>query len=111
MAVFLLLLVAFGVATTKSANFQTYLIHQYLNSLAKKLKTTISVESVKVSFFSGVTLQKLYVEDLHQDTLAFINHLNVDLSEFSFQEKRIVVDEVNIDEAYFNLKKYKQDST
>ena len=111
MAVFLLLLVAFGVATIKSSGFQSYLIQKYLSSLAKKLKTTISVESVSVSFFKGVTLNNLYVEDLHHDTLAYIHYLNVDVSEFSLTDKRIFLDEVILDDTYFNLKKYKQDST
>jgi len=109
--VFLLLLATFGVLTTKSSGFQTYLIQQYLKSLAKKLNTTITVESVGVSFFTGVTLHDLYVEDLHNDTLAYIHSLNVDVKEFSIKEKKIIVDEVNLEDAFFNLRKYKQDTT
>ncbi|MCB0409104.1 MAG: hypothetical protein KDD29_02730, partial [Flavobacteriales bacterium] len=111
LAVILLLLVSLGISVTKSTGFQTYLIQQYLKSLAKKLHTTITIESVKVSFFNGVTLNKLYVEDLHQDTLAFINELNVGVKQFSFKEKKIIVDDVNLKDVYFNLKKYKQDTT
>ncbi len=111
MAVILLLLVSLGISVTKSTGFQTYLIQQYLKSLAKKLHSTITIESVKVSFFNGVTLNKLYVEDLHQDTLAFINELNVGVKQFSFKEKKIIVDDVNLKDVYFNLKKYKQDTT
>lgn len=100
-----------GISTTKSSGFQTYLIQQYLKSLAKKLNTHISVGKVSVSFFQGVTLENLYVEDLHQDTLAFIHKLNLDLKKFSLKEKKIIVDEVNIDDVYFNLRKYQQDTT
>lgn len=53
----------------------------------------------------------MYVEDLHQDTLAYINYLNVDISQFSLKDKRIFLDEVILEDTYFNLKKYKEDTT
>ena len=111
LVVFILLIAAFGVLTTKSSGFQTYLIQQYLKSLAKKLNTTITVESVNVSFFTGVTLENLYVEDLHQDTLVFIHHLNVEVKEFSIQKKKVMIEDVNLENTFFNLRKYEQDTT
>lgn len=104
-----MLFIAFGVATTKSSRLQTIIVNTILSSLSKNLQTTISVSKVDVSFFDGVTLNNLYIEDLHKDTLAFISSLNIDISKFSFQQKSIVIDEVNIDEPYFNLRKYKED--
>lgn len=107
----LLLLIVFGVATTKSSRFQTYLISYYLESLAEKLNTEISVEKIDVSFFTGVTLNKLFVRDLHQDTLAYIDELNVDIKTFSIGDKKIIIDDVVLNNAYINIIKYKEDST
>lgn len=106
----LLLLIVFGVATTKSSKFQTYLITYYLESLSKQLNTEISVDKIDVSFFTGVTLNKLFVRDLNKDTLAYINELNVDIKTFSIRDKKIIIDDINITDAYFNVRKYKQDT-
>lgn len=107
----LLLLIVFGVATTKSSRFQTYLITYYLESLAEKLNTEISVEKIDVSFFTGVTLNKLFVRDLHQDTLAYIDELNVDIKTFSLSNKKMIIDDVVLKGAYINIVKHKEDST
>ena len=107
----LLLLIAFVVATTKSSRFQTQLIHFYLEKLSEKLQTEIFVEDVHVNFFTGVTINKLFVMDLHNDTLVYIDELNVDIKTFSIRDKKIIIDDVNLTDAYFNVRKYKQDTT
>ncbi len=90
-----------------SASFQTFLVQQYLKSLSKKLNTHISVETVEASFFNKVRLTNLYVEDLHQDTLAYIKELEVGIDEFALTDKKIILDKVLINECYFNLQKHK----
>ena len=42
---------------------QTAITKNYLNSLAKKLNTTISVGSVDVEFLNDVVIHQLYIED------------------------------------------------
>jgi hypothetical protein len=107
----LLLLLVVGIAVTKSSRFQTYLIQAYLDKLSTDLNTEISVSSIEVNFFTGVTLNQLFVRDLHNDTLVFIDDLNVDIKTLSFRDKKIILDDVNITNAYINVRKYKQDST
>lgn len=106
-----MLLIAFVVVATKNSRIQTQLIHFYLNKLSKDLHTEITVQDVNVNFFTGVTLNKLFVKDLHKDTLLYIDKLNIDIKTFSLGDKIFIIDEVNIDNSYVNLKKYKQDST
>lgn len=89
-----------------SASFQTYLVQQYLKSLSKKLNTHISVETVEASFFNNVRLTNLYVEDLHQDTLAYIRELEVGIDEFALTNKKIILDKVLINDCFFNLQKH-----
>ncbi len=100
----------FGIATTKSYRFQTYLIQNYLEKLSSNLKTNISVKNISIDFFTGVTLNQLYVEDLHHDTLVYIDELNVKIEKFSLTDKKIILDEVGVSNAYFNVKKYTQDT-
>ncbi|MBL4594657.1 MAG: translocation/assembly module TamB [Flavobacteriales bacterium] len=90
-----------------NSSFQTTLVKQYLKSLAKKLDTDISVGSIDVSLFNKLIITDLYVEDLHQDTLLYAKRLVVDIKEFSLKEKKIILDEVELTNAFFNLQKYK----
>ena len=90
---------------------QTLLVKQYLGVLAKKLDTKITVGKVTVSFFNQVTINDLYVEDQHQDTLLFVSHLNVVIDEFSIEKKHVFLEKATFNQMYFNLKKYAGDTT
>ena len=94
-----------------NSSFQTTLVKQYLKNLAKNLNTNITVERIDVELFNTVVLTNLYVEDLHQDTLLFVKKLKVDIEEFSFNEKKILLEKATLNEVYFNLQKYASDST
>ena len=93
-----------------SSSFQTFAVNTYLNSLAKKTKTKITVGSVDVELFKTVSLNNIYVEDLHQDTLLFAENILVDIEEFSIGDKRIKLEQAVVSNTYFNLKKYSTDN-
>jgi len=93
-----------------NSSTQTLIVKQYLNSLAKKLNTKITVGKVDVEFFNKIIINDLYVEDLHQDTLLFVKQLKTTIGEFSLEKKRIYLEKATFDKLYFNLKKYDGDS-
>ena len=104
------MVVGFGSLASYNSSFQTTLVRQYIKSLSKKLGNTITVGNVDVSLFNKLILTDLYVEDLHQDTLLYAKRLIVDIEEFSLKEKKILLSEVELNSAYFNLKKYKNEA-
>ncbi len=106
----LLILTGVGILASYSSSFQTLLVKQYLKSLAKKLNTEIAVKDVKVSLFNTLSLTELYVEDLHHDTLLYIDKIEVDIAAFSYKEKQIILDDVELTNTFFNLKKYKNET-
>jgi len=73
--------------------------------------TKISLGSVDVSFFNALIINDLYIEDLHHDTLLYAAQLSVDIGDFSFQEKKIVLDKIELTNTLFNLKKYKTEKS
>ncbi len=105
--VFLFLIIGIGSLASYNSSFQTTLVKQYLKSLAKKLDTDISVGNVDVSLFNKLIITDLYVEDLHHDTLFYTDRLEVDIKEFSYKEKKIILDEVELTNTFFNLQKHK----
>ena len=106
---FLFIITGILLLASYNNTFQTFLVKQYLKSLAKKLDTEITVGSVKVSLFNNVTINNLYVEDLNHDTLLYVNQLQVDVDEFSFKDKKIILDEVALNNTFFNLQTYKNE--
>jgi hypothetical protein len=109
--VFLTLIVGFGSLASYNSAVQTTLVRQYLKSLAKKLNIDISVGSVDVSLFNNLIMRDLYVGDLHHDTLLYAEKLGVDIKEFSYKEKKIILDEIELTNTFFNLQKHKNENT
>jgi len=108
---FLLILTGVGSLASYNASFQTVLVKTYLSSLSKKLNTTITVGKIDVTLSNNLIINDLYIEDLHQDTLLFASRLSVDIAEFSYKKKRIVLDEIELNNTFFNLQKYKNEQT
>ncbi|MCO6498804.1 MAG: translocation/assembly module TamB [Vicingus serpentipes] len=111
MLVLLLFLAGAVSLTVYHSSSQTLVAQQYLKVLAKKLNTKITVGKVAVNFFNRVTINDLYVEDQHQDTLLFVKELKVVIDEFSIKEKKIFLEKTTLNGMYFNLKKYATDTT
>ncbi len=68
------------------------------------MKTQIHIESVDFTFFKTFILHHVYIEDQTGDTLLFIRHLKVDLNDFSFKQKKIVIDEIALTQPTIKLK-------
>ena len=106
---FLLIIVGFGSLASYNSSFQTTIVRQYIKSLSNKLGNKITVGNIDVSLFNKLILTDLYVEDLHKDTLLYTKRLIVDIDEFYFKNKRIVLGKVSLSNTYFNLKKHKNE--
>lgn len=102
-AAFLMLLVGIISLGFYNASFQTILAKKYLNHLSKELNTSISVDELDVSFFSEIRIKNLYVEDLQQDTLVFIDEIKVNLGIFSWDKKILNISNIQLMKPYFNL--------
>ncbi|PKP49315.1 MAG: hypothetical protein CVT95_03505, partial [Bacteroidetes bacterium HGW-Bacteroidetes-12] len=89
-----------------NASFQTFIVKKYLNYLSKELNTTITVESVDISFLNKITIKNLYVQDLNEDTLANIKEITVNLS-VSLDAKYIGLKNIKLNQPYFNLQHQK----
>ena len=103
------MVVGFGSLASYNSSFQTTIVRQYIKSLSKKLGNKITVGNIDVSLFNKLILTDLYVEDLNEDTLLYTKRLIVDIKEFSFEKKRVVLGDVSLNHTYFNLKKRKNE--
>jgi len=84
---------------------QTFAVNKVNNSLSEKLGNKIHVESVDINFFNNVDLHKIYVEDQAQDTLAYVEELNVSASLIGLLKKELHIKQIALDGAVIHLKK------
>ncbi|MDP2386260.1 MAG: translocation/assembly module TamB domain-containing protein [Bacteroidota bacterium] len=105
----LVLLIAFFIAI-QTSTFQTYLGKKASAWLSEELKTTISIEKVDIDFFSSLVLKGVYVEDLEKDTLLYGSEVICKISDFSYSEYKLDIDEIQLNNIDANLIKYKGES-
>lgn len=101
--VFFIMLI-FGVLLTLfSTSFQTYITSKYLSYLSKQLGVTVKADQVGVSFINSAAIKGLYIEDLKQDTLLYIDEINLSINDLNFGNKLIDINRVELKKAQFNL--------
>ncbi|HZH85885.1 MAG TPA: translocation/assembly module TamB domain-containing protein [Brumimicrobium sp.] len=97
---------AFLIRTSK---FQTYLAHKGTEYLSEMIDSKVSIGKVDIAFIDGVYFDQLYLEDQHQDTLAYIEEFYVNYSLIGALMLNFNIDKVEIKQARFALKRYKDE--
>ncbi len=99
----LLLLTIIMLILIQSSLFQTFLIRRVTNSFSKKLETKIEFDSFYFSPFSGFYFTNLYIEDRSQDTLLYVESLNISSIESDTSWTHIKLGDVTLENAFYNL--------
>jgi hypothetical protein len=104
--ILILIVLAFSIRTT---TFQTYLAKQGSSYLSNKIGADVQINEVSIVFFDRIYLEKLYVEDHHGDTLAYLDELFVNINDFNLSTLEFDVDEFGLSNGTVKLKKYNQE--
>jgi len=91
----------------RSAQVQTRLTQALASVLSDQLATRVEVGGVDVDFPNYLVIEQLYVEDLHTDTLAFIDRLSLGLKGYSITKRHVRLGRVRLEDVSFFLRKYK----
>jgi hypothetical protein len=114
-SVALLLLMALllygGYRAVRSPRVQTYLTQIAAEQLGKALGAKVEVAGVDIGFFNRLILEGLFVEDLHGDTLGYVQRLHIGLRGIDLDKRQLTVDRITVDSIYFHLHRYQSDST
>ncbi|PHS07989.1 MAG: N-acetyl-gamma-glutamyl-phosphate reductase [Kordia sp.] len=88
---------------------QTQLGKKVTKSINKEYNTNINIGKVGINiFFGDVALKDIYIEDHHNDTLAYIGSLNTSILDFKkISEGELLFDAIEVDELNFIIKTYK----
>ncbi len=85
---------------------QSFIASKTASYLSEKLGTEITIERVKVSLFDAVELEQLTLKDQKSDTLIHLNSLSTGAFSFNSKAKTITLNDVVLNEPYFNLTTY-----
>lgn len=87
----------------RTPKVQTFITHKITAQLSDQLGTTVQVKGVDIDFVKKVVLEGIYLEDQQQDTLLYAEKLRIDIGLFALLGKKIVLDEILLENAYANL--------
>lgn len=103
----LVVLIAF-ILSIRLPAVQNYVTAKAIDYVQSKTNSKIELERVYIGFFNSVILEGLYVEDLKQDTLAYVGSLEVSLDVFSLVGKKINISDVTLTNSTVKLNTSKE---
>ena len=90
---------------------QTTLTQGIASYLSGQLKAKVTVNAVDVDLFKTLVLEGVFVEDLHRDTLIYIEKLKADIAIFNFKQDTISFRKIVLENLFFDLKIYKNEES
>ncbi|MBN2669630.1 MAG: translocation/assembly module TamB [Bacteroidales bacterium] len=85
--------------------FQTFIAKSIVNAYLSEKKEWINFDKLYFSPFSGLNIEELIVfEQGGQDTLLYIETLNVDIDDLNLKEKHVVLDDLTLENPVYYLK-------
>lgn len=82
---------------------QNFAVDKAAGILSSRLGTTISVDRIRLSGFSRLEADGLYIEDLAGDTLLYAGRLGAAINKGAILRKRIIVEDISLDSAKIYL--------
>lgn len=90
----------------QNAKFQTYLAHKIADRLTAELGAPVRINSVHIQFFDRAEIEGFYVEDLHGDTLLYVDYLEANFDDVYLGFKHFDFDYVKLRKGQFNVRQF-----
>ena len=111
---FLLVLCSFvaGVVflALQTESFQTWAAQKATAYLSDELGTRVEIGKLKFSFVKNITLQDVFIEDKHHDTLVCGKSITIDIKKFDYKNYKLDLDEATLNTVKVKLVKYKSET-
>ncbi len=91
-------------AVLRSSTIQTWLVHKVTDYISEEYKTKITIKGVDIKLFKTIVLEKLYVEDLHEDTLLYVDEFDVGIDDFKFSENKLIIGSIDLNNSTIKIK-------
>jgi len=87
----------------QNSSVQNRIAQIIVKELSTKLHTKVSIGHVDYKFFNVLSVNELYVEDLHKDTLLYVQDVDAHFNFWQFFKGKIIFTSVDIDQLHGNL--------
>ncbi len=84
---------------------QNYLVDQATQYLSKKLNMPVEIDEINITFFDRIQANGIHLKDQKNETLAYIDDTEINLSVFSLANKKIHIDKIKATGVSLNLTK------
>jgi hypothetical protein len=91
----------------QTETFQTWAAQRLTSYLSNELGTRVEIGKLKFSLVKNITLEHVFVEDKHHDTLVSGSNIIVNIRHFSYKHTKLDLDEATLADVKVKLIKYK----
>ncbi|MBB6500779.1 translocation/assembly module TamB [Pedobacter cryoconitis] len=107
-----IILLVVGIAVSLNIpGVQNFVKDKAIAYLKDKTHTEVSLESISIAFPKDIVLNKFYLEDKKGDTLLYAGKLAVDISLFKLLDKKVEINNIELEKVRANVKRINPDST
>jgi len=82
---------------------QNYIAQTVVSELSNRLHSKVSVGKIEYEFFDAISIDDLYVEDLHRDTLFYAKNTSAHFSFWKLFRGKVKITSFELDRLYANL--------
>ncbi len=90
----------------QTETFQTWAAHRATGYLSSELGTRVEIGKLKFSFFKNVTLENVFLEDMHHDTLVSGKSITINVRKFDYKKYKLDLHEATLNNVKVKLVKY-----
>lgn len=107
LTLFLVLTAGILFLALQTETFQTWAAHRVTGYLSSELGSRVEIGKLKFSLVKNVTLENVFLEDKHHDTLVSGKSITVNVKNFSYKHCKLDLDEATLQDIKVKLVKYK----
>jgi hypothetical protein len=90
----------------QNGSFQTWLAQKVASRLSDEIGAPVRIRSVHIQFFDRAEVEGFYVEDLHGDTLLYVDYLEANFDDVYLGFKHFDFDYVKLRKGQFNVRQF-----
>lgn len=90
----------------QTETFQTWAAHRATAYLSSELGTRVEIGKLKFSFLKNITLEDVFLEDTHHDTLVSGKSITIDIRKFDYKQYKLDLNEATLNSVKVKLVKY-----
>jgi hypothetical protein len=90
----------------QNSAFQTWAAQKTAERISKAIGAKVEIRKVKIQFFDRAIFEGFYVEDLHKDTLLYMEKIEANFDDVYLNASHFDFDHVKISNGQFNVRQF-----